>query len=206
MKAVEVEGSSVDEAIQSALTQMGVKREQVETEILDAGTRGFLGFIGNRLARVRITLKATPEQLINDFVASLVDSMGMDLSYKTHFEDEYWFVDFDGPDVRILIGRRGETLNALQMTLNMAINKQLEEKVRIIVDAEGYRKRREETLQRLARRLLERVRRSKKDVSLEPMTPQERRIIHLELQNNQWVYTVSEGEEPNRKVIICLKR
>jgi spoIIIJ-associated protein len=206
MKAVEVEGSSVDEAIQSALTQMGVKREQVETEILDAGTRGFLGFIGNRLARVRIALKATPEQLINDFVASLVDSMGMDLSYKTHFEDEYWFVDFDGPDVRILIGRRGETLNALQMTLNMAINKQLEEKVRIIVDAEGYRKRREETLQRLARRLLERVRRSKKDVSLEPMTPQERRIIHLELQNNQWVYTVSEGEEPNRKVIICLKR
>lgn len=115
-------------------------------------------------------------------------------------------VNFEGPDVRILIGRRGETLNALQLIVNLVVNKENDERVKVVLDAEGYRKRREETLRRLARRLSERVRRTKKNIVLEPMTPQERRIIHTELQENPWVYTVSHGEEPYRKVMICLKK
>ena len=108
--------------------------------------------------------------------------------------------------MRILIGKRGETLNALQLIAGLAINKKLENKVRLILDAEGYRERREETLRRLARRLTERVRRTRSEVTLEPMTPSERRVIHMALQDDPWVETHSSGEEPYRKVIISPRR
>ena len=132
--------------------------------------------------------------------------MGLDVGFRVWPEEECWRVNFEGRDVRILIGRRGETLNALQLITGLAINKRLENKVRLIMDAEGYRERREETLRRLARRLTERVRRTRDDVVLEPMTPSERRVIHMALQDDPWVETHSTGEEPYRKVIISPKR
>ncbi|NPV29391.1 MAG: protein jag [Firmicutes bacterium] len=206
MRWVEAEGNTVEEAVEAALQELGAKRDQVEVDVLDAGARGFLGIFKGRPARVRVRLPANPGVLLEDFLRDVVRAMGLDVSFHIERSGEYWRAEFAGPDVRILIGRRGDTLDALQLLVNLAVSRRCEERVRVILDAEGYRERREETLRRLARRVSERVRRSKKDIALEPMTPQERRVIHMELQENPWVYTISQGEEPYRKVVVCLRR
>jgi spoIIIJ-associated protein len=205
MKSIIVEDSSVEEAVQNALKKLEVSREQVEVDVLEEGSRGIFGFIGGRQAKVKVTLKETPEQLIKKFIDEVIEAMELSVDYNVFFVDEYWCVEFQGKDVRFLIGRRGKTLNALQMLTNLAVNRELEDRVKIIIDAEGYRKKREETLRRLARKTAERVCRTKSDVILEPMTPQERRIIHLELQDNDWVCTSSRGDEPYSKVVIRYK-
>ncbi|HBG23168.1 MAG: protein jag [Syntrophaceticus sp.] len=202
MKSIIVEDGSVEEAVQSALKKLEAKREQVEVDILEEGSKGFLGFIGSKQAKVKVTLKETPEQLIKNFIDEVIGAMELNVDYNVFSANEYWCVEFQGEDVRFLIGRRGKALNALQMLTNLAVNRKLEDRIRIIIDAEGYRKRREETLRRLARKTAERVYRTKADVILEPMTPQERRIIHLELQDSDRVVTLSLGEEPYRKVVI----
>jgi spoIIIJ-associated protein len=202
MKSIIVEDGSVEEAVQSALKKLEAKREQVEVDILEEGSKGFLGFIGSKQAKVKVTLKETPEQLIKNFIDEVIGAMELNVDYNVFSANEYWCVEFQGEDVRFLIGRRGKALNALQMLTNLAVNRKLEDRIRIIIDAEGYRKRREETLRRLARKTAERVYRTKADVILEPMTPQERRIIHLELQDSERVVTLSLGEEPYRKVVI----
>jgi spoIIIJ-associated protein len=205
MKSIVVDGSSVEEAVQNALKKLGVTREQVEVNVLEEGSRGLFGLIGGKQASVSVTLKVTPEQLIKDFLDEVIEAMGLETEYTVFLDDGYWYVDFTGKDVRFIIGRRGKTLNSLQMLTNMAVNRKLEERARIIIDAEGYRSRREQSLRRLAQKTAERVRRTKASVMLEPMTPQERRIIHLELQNNEWVSTTSRGDDPYRKVVICYK-
>ena len=205
MKSIVVEGSSVEEAVQSALEKLGVTREQIEVDVLEEGSRGLFGIIGGKQASISVTMKETPEQVMKEFLDDVVEAMELNVEYSIHFNEGYWHVDFTGKDVRFVIGRRGKTLNSLQMLTNMAVNKKLEERVRVIIDAEGYRSRREETLRRLARKTADRVRRTKSNAMLEPMTPQERRIIHLELQNSDWVATTSRGEDPYRKVVICYK-
>ncbi|MGB4504557.1 MAG: RNA-binding cell elongation regulator Jag/EloR [Syntrophaceticus sp.] len=203
MKSIEVDGSSIEEAVQNALKELDVTREQVDIDVLEEGSRGLFGIIGGKQARIRVTLKVTPEQVIRNFLDEVIEAMELDIEYSLSYDNEYWNVEFTGKDVRFIIGRRGKTLNSLQMLANLAVNKKLEERVRIIIDAEGYRSRREQSLRRLARKTAERVCRTKTDVMLEPMTPQERRIIHLELQNNDRVSTLSCGEDPYRKVVVC---
>lgn len=206
MKWIEVGANTVENAIHEALKQMGANREDVRIEVIEEGSRGFLGIIGGKQARVRVEMKQQPGQLIEHVIDQIIQAMDLDISFTVQEGDECWNVDFEGNDVRILIGRRGETLNSLQLIANLIINKQMDERIHLVLDAENYRKRREETLRRLARRLSERVKHSRSDIALEPMTPQERRIIHMELQENPWVYTTSRGEEPYRKVIISLKK
>ncbi|HHY39922.1 MAG TPA: protein jag [Syntrophaceticus sp.] len=205
MKEIVTEGNTVDEAIQIALEKLKVSRDQVEIDVLDSGSRGFLGLIGGKQARVRVTVKESPKERIREFINEVIEALEFDVDFDVYYLDDYWRVDFEGEDVRFLIGRRGVTLNSLQMLANLAVNNKLNEKVKIILDAEGYRERREESLRRLARKTAERVCRTKKDIVLEPMTPQERRIIHLELQNSDIVTTISKGEEPYRKVVVCYR-
>lgn len=205
MREIIAEGSSVEDAVQNALRRMGVQRNQVEVEVLEEGSRGFLGLIGGRTAKVRVQKRVTPEEVIRGFIEDVIKSMDLNVEYKICFDDGYWRVELSGDDIKFLIGRRGETLNALQLLVNLAVNKRLGEKVRILLDAEGYRERREEALRKLARRIADRVRRTKKDITLEPMPPQERRIIHLELQNKKGIFTISQGREPYRRIAICYK-
>lgn len=205
MKSIVTEGSNVEDAVQSALEKLELTQDQVDVEVLDEGSRGFLGIIGGKLARVRVNIKDTPEQVIRDFLNEVIEAMELEVDLKISFNEGYWYAEFLGDDVRYIIGRRGKTLNSLQLLVNMAVNKKLDEKVRVVLDAEGYRGRREETLRRLARKTADRVRRTSSDVMLEPMTPQERRIIHLELQNHKWVCTTSRGDDPYRKVVVCCK-
>jgi spoIIIJ-associated protein len=206
MKSIEVEGNSVDDAVEAALKELDAEREQVNIEILESGSKGFLGLLGNKQARVRVEIKADEPGQIAEFINELVSAIGVDVSYEVLQQEPYWNVNFYGPDVRLLIGRRGETLNALQMIINLVAGKRLNRRIKLVVDAEGYRERREETLQRLACRIADKVKHYKKDIALEPMTPQERRIIHLTLQDDQSVFTVSEGDDPYRRVVVCLKK
>jgi spoIIIJ-associated protein len=206
MNWIEASGATTEEATKEALDQLGVTHQEAEIEILDSGSKGFLGIIGSKQARVRARPKTTPDKAITEFLKQVIEAIGLDVRFQVRPEEECWRVDFEGRDVRILIGRRGETLNSLQLITSLVINKHMENKVRLIMDAEGYRERREETLRRLARRLTERVRRTRHEVALEPMTPNERRVIHVALQDNPWVETGSTGEEPYRKVIISPRR
>jgi spoIIIJ-associated protein len=206
MNWVEAYGPTVEEATNNALKQLGTVEQDAEIEILESGTKGFLGILGNKQAHVRARMKKTTEQIITDLIDQIVESLGLDIQYKLIQEEDAWRVNFEGQDVRLLIGRRGETLNAMQLVTGLIINRKIEEKVRIIIDAEGYRERREETLRRLAKRISDKVHKTSHEMTLEPMTPNERRVIHLALQDDPWVETCSTGEEPYRKVVISPKK
>jgi spoIIIJ-associated protein len=145
------------------------------------------------------------KDLAVEFLTNVFRNMGLSVNMNCKTDNGYINISIKGTRLGILIGRRGETLDALQYLTNLAVNRKTEKRVNIILDVEGYRKRREETLNRLARRLAEKVKRTGNKVMLEPMNPHERRIIHTALQNNMDVTTYSEGEEPYRKVIIALK-
>ncbi|APC09718.1 RNA-binding cell elongation regulator Jag/EloR [Neomoorella thermoacetica] len=205
MKEIEVSGKTVEEAIENALKSLGAKREEVEISILEEGSKGFLGLLGSRQARVKVVLPDNPEKVINDFLSKVLADMQIEAGIEIRPREGYYFVSFHGKDLGILIGRRGETLDALQYLTNLAVNRILQNKIRIILDVEGYRKRREQTLINLARRLSNRVKETGNRIVLEPMNPQERRVIHTALQNDSQILTFSEGQEPNRKVVIALR-
>lgn len=205
MKSIEIAAKTVESAVETALKELQVLKENVEVEVLEEPSKGLFGLIGSRMAKVRVTVKKTAEDLAVEFLANVFRNMGLSVNMNTKTDNGHINISIKGPRLGILIGRRGETLDALQYLTNLVVNRKIEKRMNIILDVEGYRKRREETLSRLARRLAEKVRRTGNKVMLEPMNPHERRIIHTALQNNMDVTTYSEGEEPYRKVIIALK-
>lgn len=207
MKQVEKRGKTVDEAVRAALKELGVGQDEVDIEVLEEAAKGLFGLIGTKEARVVVRLREDRRQVARRLIRDVLAAMSLEVTIGTEEREGATVFNLEGPDLGILIGRRGQTVDALQYLVNLAANRIGEgEKARIIIDVEGYRRRREETLQRLAERLAERVRRSGQSVVLEPMSAQERRVIHLALQDNQYVGTQSEGEEPQRHVVISLKR
>lgn len=205
MKEIETFGRTVDEAVAAALKTLKAKKEEVEIEVLEEGSKGFLGLLGSRQARVRVVVRESPEKLIKEFLDRILQDMNMDVGIEIKPREGYYFVNFYGKHLGILIGRRGETLDALQYLCNLAVNRRLKNRVKIIIDIEGYRKKREQTLVNLARRLSAKVKETGNKIVLEPMNPHERRIIHTALQNERDICTSSEGQEPNRKVVISLR-
>lgn len=207
MKQVEKRGKTVDEAVKAALKELGVGQDEVDIEVLEEAAKGLFGLIGTKEARVVVRLREDRRQVARRLIKDVLAAMSLEVTIGTEEREGATVFNLEGPDLGILIGRRGQTVDALQYLVNLAANRIGEgERARIIIDVEGYRRRREETLQRLAERLAERVRRSGQSVVLEPMSAQERRVIHLALQDNQYVGTQSEGEEPQRHVVISLKR
>ncbi|MZP29666.1 KH domain-containing protein [Heliobacterium undosum] len=199
---LEKTAKTVEEALRAALTELKLEEKDVEVLVLEEPSKGFLGLIGTRPARVRITVKPDPMRDAIRFIQDIFRVMGIQAEIKPEWRDSTLFIGFSGDDLGILIGRRGDTLDSLQYLVNLAVNRQGPERVRILLDVENYRQRREETLVRLAKRLSEKVKRTGVKVVLEPMSPQERRIIHTTLQGDPRVVTYSEGEEPFRKVVI----
>lgn len=207
MRIAEKTGKTVEDAIEACLAELGVKREKASIEVLEEPTKkGLFGLLGTRLAKVRVSYEDNPGIFACQFLGDVCTSMGVQAEFSAEERDKQWFVNITGSELGILIGRRGDTLEALQFLTNLAVSKKMSEKIRIIVDVEGYRQRREETLVRLAKRLSERVKRTGNRVVLEPMNPHERRIIHTALQDDTRISTFSEGEEPNRRIVISLKR
>lgn len=205
MITMETTGKSIDEAIEKALNEMQVTRNDVQIEIIEEGSKGFLGLIGAKDARVRVTKNVDPVEIAKEFLTFVTQKIRVDVQFNVENRNDHIYINLTGKNIGILIGRRGETLESLQYLTNLAVQKKIQDRVRIILDMEGYRSRREETLVKLATRLYERVIKTNKSIVLEPMNPHERRIIHTALQNKNGIQTFSEGDEPYRKVVISLK-
>ncbi|NSW83528.1 MAG: protein jag [Syntrophothermus sp.] len=207
MESVEKRGKSVDEAVKAALEELGAEFEDVVIEVLEEPSKGILGVIGKKSAVVRVTLREKPEEKVRETLVNILNSMKLDYEIqKAEFNDGVVRVNIVGKDMGLLIGRKGETLNSLQFLLGLMVNKDRQEKVRVVLDVEDYRLKREESLKNLALKLSDKVKRTRKSIVMRPMSPQERRIVHTVLQNDPSIVTFSQGEEPNRKVVISLKR
>ncbi|HZK18032.1 MAG TPA: RNA-binding cell elongation regulator Jag/EloR [Clostridia bacterium] len=206
MQFTEKTGRSVDEAIELALQELGVLKDQTEVEVIEEPQKGLFGFLGSKPAKVKVTVRYNPEEQVKLLLGSILKTMELPTDLSITRKNDFVKVDISGKDIGILIGRRGETLNALQYLVNLSVNKNRKDRVRVLLDVESYRKRREETLKRLALRLANKAKQKGKNVVLEPMNSSERRIIHTALQSRHDINTYSEGEEPFRKIIISPKK
>jgi len=205
MEYIEVSAKTVDDALTEALVKLGATSDQVEYEVIEKGSTGFLG-IGSKPAVIKIRKKCTVEDNIREFLGKVFKAMELEVEIIITKEDNNYAVDLKGADMGVLIGKRGQTLDSLQYLTNLAVNKNVEEHVKVKIDTEDYRNRRKETLENLAKNIAYKVKRTKRPVSLEPMNPFERRVIHSALQNDKFVTTHSEGDEPYRHVVVTLKR
>ena len=249
MEYIEVSAKTVQDALTEASVKLGLTSDQVEYEVIEKGSTGFLG-IGNKPAKIRArkkeekpieeeraetaeaaesvaeesSLEEVPaaeekvserkEKLLLDpklsareFLTAVLEKMGIEaeLEISDNEEEECLEIDIKGKNMGILIGKRGQTLDSLQYLTSLVVNKETDEYVRIKLDTENYRQRRKETLENLARNIAYKVKKTKRPVTLEPMNPYERRVIHYALQNDKFVTTHSEGEEPYRHVVVTLK-
>lgn len=207
MEFIEISAKNVDDAITQATVQLGITSDQLEYEVLDKGSTGFLG-IGSKNAVIKARKKFSIDENVVEFLSSIFDAMKMEVEILVAVNEEEHIIEVElkGDDMGILIGKRGQTLDALQYLTNLAVNKNSEDYVKVKIDTEDYRKRRRETLENLAKNIAYKVKRTKRPVSLEPMNPFERRVIHSTLQNDKFVTTHSEGEEPYRHVVVTLKK
>ena len=207
MDFIEISMKTVDEAVTEGLIKLGTTSDKIEYEVIEKGSPGFFG-IGSKPAKKRIRKKSTIEDHVRSFLNDVFRAMDMQVEILiTKSEDEKNIdVELKGSDMGVLIGKRGQTLDSLQYLTNLAVGKQVSEYVKVKIDTEDYRKRRKETLENLAKNIAYKVKRTKRSVSLEPMNPFERRIIHSALQGDRYVNTHSEGDEPYRHVVVTLKR
>ena len=207
MEFIEISAKNVDDAITQATVQLGITSDQLEYEVLDKGSTGFLG-IGSKNAVIKARKKFSIDENVVEFLSSIFDAMKMEVEILVAVNEEEHIIEVElkGDDMGILIGKRGQTLDSLQYLTNLAINKHSDEYYKVKIDTEDYRKRRKETLENLAKNIAYKVKRTKRPVSLEPMNPFERRIIHSALQNDRFVETHSEGDEPYRHVVVTLKK
>ena len=207
MEFIEISAKNVDDAITQATVQLGISSDQLEYEVLDKGSTGFLG-IGSKNAVIKARKKFSIDENVVEFLSSIFDALKMEVEILVAVNEEEHIIEVElkGDDMGILIGKRGQTLDSLQYLTNLAINKHSDEYYKVKIDTEDYRKRRKETLENLAKNIAYKVKRTKRPVSLEPMNPFERRIIHSALQNDRYVTTHSEGDEPYRHVVVTLKK
>lgn len=206
MNSNEFTGKTIEEAIENGLQELDKTKDQVDVKIIDIPSKGFLGFIGSKMARVRMTIVDNPEEDAIEFLNNLFKEMDLLVKINTEVKENVLNIDLEGDNMGIVIGRRGQTLDSIQYLVSLVVNKDRERYIRVFLDTEDYRKKREETLVRLANKIARKVKKIDKKLVLEPMNPYERRVIHSTLQGNAFVQTYSEGEEPYRKVAIAPKR
>jgi len=207
MEFIEVSAKTIDEALTEASISLGVPSSEIEYEVIEKGSTGFLG-IGSKDAVIKVRKKFSVEESVKEFLKSVFHAMDMpvEIIVKVNEDEKLIEVDLKGDDMGILIGKRGQTLDSLQYLTNLAVNKHSENYYKVKVDTEDYRKRRKDTLENLAKNIAYKVKRTKRAVELEPMNPFERRVIHSALQNDKYVTTHSEGDEPYRHVVVTLKK
>lgn len=239
MRSIVTSGKTVEAAVKQGLAKLGTTEDQVAVNVLEQPSKGFLGLIGVKEARVELTLltddkpSAAPQgtaseertsvihkdhgaadanagqdpyEVAASFIRDVGENMGLHVDVEIVHKKDNTVLNISGSDLGVLIGRRGQTLDSLQYLANIIANRYSDSFIRIVLDAENFRERRRKTLEDLAVRLAGRVIRTRKEVALEPMSPQERKVIHSKLQDHPEVKTYSKGEEPNRRVIITLKQ
>ncbi|HHT70351.1 MAG TPA: protein jag [Firmicutes bacterium] len=202
MRDIEETGRTVEEAVEAALARLNLTAEEVEVEVIEEGSRGFMGILGGRPARVRVIEKKNLLNRAQAFIEEVVDTLAIEAEVTGTTDDEGVKIQVEGQNVGMLIGRRGQALDAWQYLTNLVANKGVRERERVMLDVAGYRARRTATLENLAERTAERVLERRRPIRLEPMSAADRRIIHLTLQDKEEVETVSEGREPYRRVVV----
>ena len=208
MKFVVKTSKTIEDALKEALLELDAKEDEVKVEIIDEPSKGLFGLIGAKDAKIKVTLINDPIEIADNFLSKVLTSMGINATNHIKKDGSILTVDVKDitpSDMGILIGKRGNTLDSIQYLLSLAINKNRENYLKVIVDSEGYREKREETLVRLASKMAEKAKLSKRPIKLEPMNPYERRVIHSTLQSFEGVNTYSEGDEPYRRVVIVSK-
>ncbi len=207
MEFMEFNGKTVDDAVVEACSKLLISRDKLEYEVVDEGNSGFLG-LGSKPAVIKARQKLDIDDTAKAFLDEVFKAMGIDATVNIKYDefDKTMNIDLTGEDMGILIGKRGQTLDSLQYLTNLAINKGTDEYIKVKIDTEDYRNRRKETLENLAKNISYKVKKTRRPVSLEPMNPFERRVIHSALQQDRFVTTHSEGEEPYRHVVVTLKR
>ena len=231
MEYIEVSGKTLDDAITEACQALTVTSDRLDYEVIEKGTSGFLGFAAKpAVIKARIkdessvdatektenSEKSVKNEVKNanadgkndpkEFLSKVFEAMDMKVNIDVKQTEEEISIDLSGDDMGVLIGKRGQTLDSLQYLTSLYVNKGSSGYIRVKVDTENYRLRRKETLENLAKNLAYKVKRTKRPVTLEPMNPYERRVIHSALQNDKYVSTHSEGEEPFRRVVITLNK
>ena len=203
----EFSAKTVDDAITEACKEFGVTSDKLEYEVVSEGSTGFLG-IGSKDAVIKAKVKSSLVDNAKAFLSEVFAAMNMVVVVNVDYnaDTKEMNIDLSGDDMGVLIGKRGQTLDSIQYLTSLVLNKGEEDYVRVKVDTENYRKRRQDTLENLAKNIAFKVKRTKRSVSLEPMNPYERRIIHSALQNDKFVTTHSEGDEPYRHVVVTLKK
>lgn len=210
MNYIEVSAKTIEEAITEACQKLGVTSDKLEYEVVEEGSSGFLG-IGSKPAVIKAAVKMVDVSLedkaklfLNDVFSAMNMAVVVEVSYDEN--EKNMDIDLSGDEMGVLIGKRGQTLDSLQYLVSLVVNKDVDDYIRVKVDTENYRQRRKETLENLAKNISFKVKKTRRPVSLEPMNPYERRIIHSALQNDKYVVTHSEGEEPFRRVVVSLKK
>lgn len=207
MEYIEITAKTVSDAITEACQKLGVTSDKLDYQVVEEGSNGFLG-IGSKPAVIKAAKKCSVEDNAKNFLNDVFEAMNLTVVVNVKYDEEEKNIDIDlsGDEMGVLIGKRGQTLDSLQYLVSLVVNKDAEDYIRVKVDTENYRQRRKETLENLAKNIAYKVKRTKKSVSLEPMNPYERRIIHSALQNDKYVTTHSEGDEPFRRVVVTLKK
>jgi spoIIIJ-associated protein len=205
VKKVTVSGKTVEEAIEQALAKLKVSREQVDVKVLEEAQKGFLGILGGKPAVVEAEVKPDPVKEALNFLRETIQHMGVTASVSEEAVKDGLRFEISGEEIGLLIGKRGQTLDSLQYLVNLVANKHSNDYLRIVIDAEGYRERRKESLEKLALRLGNKAVKTGQEVRLEPMNAHERKIIHTTLQSVKGVGTYSDGEEPNRRIVVTPK-
>ncbi|MFD2627339.1 RNA-binding cell elongation regulator Jag/EloR [Oceanobacillus kapialis] len=202
MREITASGQTVEEAVQSALEQLNTTKDQVNIEIIDEGKKGLLGLFGSKRAFVKVTLAKNKVEETKVYLKQVIKNMNVEADVTMDVVGNHVNFELSGENIAVLIGKRGQTLNALQYLLHLAINKDGEQFYTVSLDAEGYRQRRKDTLESLATKMADKAVRLNKKVALEPMPAFERKIIHSALQNNKGISTYSDGVEPHRHIVI----
>lgn len=210
MDYLEFTGKTVEDAVTEALIKFGTTSDKIVYEVIEKESNGFLGLIGSKPARIKAAFvkEVTVEDVAKKFLKDVFSAMNIAVNVEIKINEANKTMDINlvGEDMGVLIGKRGQTIDSLQYLVSLVVNKECEEYYRVKLDTENYRERRKETLENLARNIASKVKRTRRSVTLEPMNPYERRIIHSALQNDKYVTTKSEGEEPYRHIVVMLKK
>lgn len=206
MKETVKKGKTVDDAVEAALAELGVGKDDVEIMVLTEGNKGLFG-LGSKEAEVKVTvIEKSSEEIARDFLNTVLEDIGLEASVDISTDEERMNIEISGESMGVIIGRRGETLSALQYLTSLVVNRKTEGYTKISIDTENYKKKREESLIKLANKTAEKVIKYRRNITLDPMNPYERRIVHSSLQGNDKISTFSTGDEPMRRVVVALKK
>ena len=207
-KKIEIKSKTKEEAIQTALLKLGVEEKDIEVNVIQNPSKGFLGLIGSKDGIYEITvIKKEEIEIAKEFVENMLQKSKINAKVNAVQEDNLIKISIEGKEAACLIGRRGETLDAVQFLTGLALNKiNKDSHMRVLVDIENYRSKREESLVRYARKVAREVAKTRRTKKLDYMNPYERRIVHSALQNDKYVITYSEGTDPYRRLVIEYKR